>query len=305
MIHRFLRFELSSSQFENALRTDILHLANSYYSNYRPSLNTLKKQKILAKLRRNKDIVVIRPDKGNGVVVMDRVIHNQQMHALLNGKNKFKKLSEDPTKLHEGQLQRYLRELKKTQFLDDATYERIYPSGSQPSRLYGTPKLHKIKSNSEVSSFRPIVSSIGSFNYNLSRFLCDMLTPFILTDYCTQDSFSFVKEVQEVSASDYFMVSYDVCSLFTNMPLNETIDLAVDITFDNNQSMNITKPQLKKLFVFATSQTHFLFNNEVYLQTDVVAMGSPLGPALANLFMGYHENKWLNSEESSTVLFYK
>ena len=34
-------------------------------------------------------------------------------------------------------------------------------------------------------------------------------------------------------------------------------------------------------------------------------MGSPLGPALANLFMGYHENKWLNSEESSTVLFYK
>ena len=47
--------------------------------------------------------------------------------------------------------------------------------------------------------------------------------------------------------------------------------------------MNITKPQLKKLFVFATSQTHFLFNNEIYDQTDGLAMGSPLGPALANL----------------------
>ena len=87
------------------------------------------------------------------------------------------------------------------------------------------------------------------------------------------------------------MVSYDVCSLFTNIPLNETIDLAVDIIFDNNQSMNITKPQLKKTFVFATSQTHFLFNNEVYDQTDGVAIGSPLGPALSNLFTGYHENK--------------
>ena len=69
-----------------------------------------------------------------------------------------------------------------------------------------------------------------------------MLTPFIVTDYCPQDSFSFVKEAQEVSVSDYFMVSYDVCSLFTNIPLNETIDLAVDIIFEINQSMNITKP---------------------------------------------------------------
>ena len=99
---------------------------------------------------------------------------------------------------------------------------------------------------------------------------------------------SFIKEVQELTVSDYFMVSYDVCSLFTNIPLNETIYLAVDIIFDNNQSMSITKPQLKKLFIFATSQTHSLFNNEIYDQIGWVAMGSPLGPALANLFMGFH-----------------
>ena len=150
-------------------------------------------------------------------------------------------------------MQRYLTELKKKHFLDDATYERLYSPGSQPSRLYGTSKVHKIKSNSEVPSFRPIVSSIGSFNYNLSTFLCDMLTPFILIDYCTQDSFSFVKEVQEVSVLDYFMVSYDVCSLFTN----ETIDLAVDIIFDNNKSMNITNPQLKKLFFCYISNSFY------------------------------------------------
>ena len=228
----------------------------------------LKEHNILEKLTRNKDIVVTRPDKGNGVVVMDRVIYNQQMYALLSDKNK---LSEDLTKLREGQLQRYLRELKNKQFLDDATYERIYQSGSQRSRLYGTPpKVHQINSNSEVLSFRLIVSSIGSFNYNLSRFLFDMLTPFILTDYCTLDLFSYVKEDQEVSVSHYFMVSYDVFSMSTNIPLNETIDLAVDIIFDNNQSMNITKSQLKKLF--ATSQNHFLFNIEIYDQTDGVAM---------------------------------
>ena len=46
---------------------------------------------------------------------MDRVIYNQQMYALLSNKNKFKKLSEDPTNLRGGQLQRYLREPKKEQ----------------------------------------------------------------------------------------------------------------------------------------------------------------------------------------------
>ena len=85
------------------------------------------------------------------------------------------------------------------------------------------------------------------------------------------------------------MVFYDVCTLFINIPLNETIDLAGDISSPN----------------FATSQIHFLFNNEAYDQTDGVAMGSPLSPTFANLFMGYHKNKCLNSEESSTVLFYK
>ena len=148
-------------------------------------MNTLKKHKVLDKRRRSKDIVITRPDNGNGIVDMDRVIYNQEIYALLSDKNKFKKLSEDPKMLLQGQLQRYLRELKKRHFLDAATYDRIYPSGWQPSRLYGTPKIHKMKYNFEVPSFRPTVSSIGSFNYNLSRFLCNVLTPFIPTGYNT------------------------------------------------------------------------------------------------------------------------
>ena len=63
--------------------------------------------------------------------------------------------------------------------------------------------------------------------------------------------------------------------------------------------------KLTKLFVFATSQSLFLFNNEIYDQTDRVPIGSPLGPALANLFIVYQKNKWYSPEESFTVLFYK
>ena len=161
--------------------------------------------------------------------------------------------------LHWKKQETVFESFKKKQFLDHATYERIYLSGSQPSRLHGTPKVHKIKSNSEVPSFRPIVSSIGNFN-DLSRFLCDMLTPFILIDYCIQDSFSFVKEVQEVSVSNYFMVSYDVCSLFTNIPLNETIDLAVDIIFDNNHNTKkYHQAPIKETFCFCYITNSFSF----------------------------------------------
>lgn len=54
--------------------------------------------------------------------------------------------------------------------------------------------------------------------------------------------------------------------------LHETIDFAVDIIFGNNQSINIAKSQLKKRFVFTTSQTDFIFNNKIYDQTDGVAI---------------------------------
>ena len=53
--------------------------------------------------------------------------------------------------------------------------------------------------------------------------------------------------------------------------------------------LNLSTNELKNLFHFATSRTHFLFKGSFYDQIDGVAMGSPLAPVLANLFMGHHE----------------
>ena len=58
------------------------------------------------------------------------------------------------------------------------------------------------------------------------------------------------------------------------------------------------------MFRFATVQTHFYFDGKTFDQVDEVAMGSPLGPALANLFMGYCEQKWLESDHRRLVKFY-
>ena len=124
-------------------------------------------------------------------------------------------------------------------------------------------------------------------------------------DYCADDTFSFIQDIRKESSSEKFMVSYDVTSLFTNIPLEETINIAVDLIFMNNPNIKISKEELNTLFVFATSQSHFLFDGNYYDQVDGVAMGSPLGPVLANLFMSVWEKDWINDYKSSPILFYK
>ena len=101
------------------------------------------------------------------------------------------------------------------------------------------------------------------------------------------------------------MLSFDVVSLFTNTPLNESIDLDVSYILEANKNLTFSKTDLTKLFSIVTSQTHFLFDGKVYDQIDGVAMGSPLAPVLANLFQGHHENIWLNKYQGPSVHFYR
>ena len=89
------------------------------------------------------------------------------------------------------------------------------------------------------------------------------------------------------------MVSYDVTSLFTNIPLEETIHLTTDFLFEYKLDLKISRKDLQKLFQFATNQTSFLFNGNMYNQIDGVAMSSPLAPILANISIGYHEKGWI------------
>ena len=191
------------------------------------------------------------------------------------------RLTKDPTLLREGQLQRFLRSLHKKNCLSDSEYKDIYPSGSRPARIYGLPKTHKLKQNDKIPPFRPIVSSIGTYNYNLAKLLANKLHPLIPKDYCATDTFSFVNELQTLNCSDNITVSFDVVSLFTNVPLHETIDLAVNYIYDAAVAP-FSKADLKKLFLFATAQTHFTFKSNIYDQIDGVAMGSPLGPVLTD-----------------------
>ena len=85
------------------------------------------------------------------------------------------------------------------------------------------------------------------------------------------------------------MIWFDVTSLFTNIPMSEAIDVAINLFFENSPDIKFPKLEIQKLFRIATAETRFTFNGSIYDQIDGATMGSPLAPVLANLFMGFHE----------------
>ena len=180
----------------------------------------------------------------------------------------------------------------------------MYPSGSAPPRVYGTPKMFKFSSSDSFLKLRPIVSSTGTFNYNLACFLCDLLTPLVPNNYSCKDTFSFVSHIKNANLSRKFLVSYDVTSLFTNIPLQETIDIAINLIFNQNLNLNITKKELKKLSFCTRLRTHFIFNSKFYNQVDGVAMGSPLASVLANISFVFTNLSGFNEYNLNKPNFY-
>ena len=80
-------------------------------------------------------------------------------------------------------------------------YDKLYLPGSAPAHIYGTPKMHKFSSSDSFPKLHPFVSSIGTFNYNLSCFLCDLLSPLVPHDYSCKDTFSFVSQIKTANLS--------------------------------------------------------------------------------------------------------
>ena len=120
------------------------------------------------------------------------------------------------------------------------------------------PKLHEMKSSNEIPPFPLIVSSINTYNYRLAKYLCSLFQPHLPSKYTISETFSFVQELNTIDLSNKFLVSFDDASLFTNIPLKDSIDLAVSYITERNTDPKFFKAELTKLFSIATSQTRFL-----------------------------------------------
>ena len=165
--------------------------------------------------------------------------------------------------------------------------------GTTPGIVYGNPKVHKTVVNN-TPKFRPILSAVNTPTNSLAKFLNPILSPLTTNEFTVKNSFDFAEEVVNYDHNLY-MASLDVESLFTNIPLEETIKNCVNDLFSNNfYSGKLSRKDLNELLKLATTESSFIFDNKLYKQIDGVAMGSPLGPTLATAFLCHFEKNWLN-----------
>ena len=186
----------------------------------------------------------MKPNKGNGVVILDWKLYDNAIHKIISDTSKFQKLNEDP--ILKSHYVFYVSWNKKT-FFNKNVNDKLYPFGSALAHIFGTSKMHKFSPRDTFPQLYQIASSIGTFNYDLAHFLCDLLSPIVPDDYSCKDTFSFVSQIKNGNLSGKF-VSYDVISLITNIPLQETIDIVINLIFNHSQNLNITKKELKKNF---------------------------------------------------------
>ena len=123
--------------------------------------------------------------------------------------------------------------------------------------------MHKEAKNA-LPPFRPILSAIGTPTYQLVKHLLPFLTPLNQNEYTVTDSFHFAEEICKQDPNLY-MASLDVDSLFTNIPLDETIDICIDSLYkDDENSPKIPKDVFRNLLTVATKELFFMLNNKFY-----------------------------------------
>ena len=248
-------------------------------------------RKIVNDLSRNKDIVIMKQNKGRRVVVMDRGKYFDKCLAILNTEQ-FVQLQKDSTSSLKRKVQCTLQKIK--QKLPKDVYAKLYPTGSSPGKFYGTAKVHKLAINDTVKELPlcHIILNLNTATYQLAHYLAKILSPLSCSQYIVESSNKFVNVIkQQVIPSSYKLVSFDVKSLFTNVPLDRTIDIILKRIYNKHErTTNIGRKEMKDLITLCTKNVLFTFNNEIYQQRDCVAMGSPLGQVLAGIIVVELEN---------------
>ena len=151
-------------------------------------------------LRLNSDIIITKPDKGPGVVILNKSDYLTKVNSILNDSSKFQNIgpvndNDNTAKTEERKLQKWLLKLHKDGYFTELEYNEIRLTDSQRPKMYGLPKTHK-----PDVPLRPILFMIGSSQHQLAKYCLDLLQPVleIYSNICIKDSFLFAEEIRQL-----------------------------------------------------------------------------------------------------------
>ena len=255
---------------------------------------TKEENQTLKELKRDKERVILTTDKEVALVVMKKEDYIKKSEEILNIST-YKKIAEDPTSKQKTKLISILKSIKTEGGLKEEDYRKMYPTGAVSPKYYGLPKIHK-----QGIPLRPLISSTGTVTYNTAKELAKILKPLVgLTSHHVHNTKDFIDHIKEVRLRQgESIISYDVTSLFTSVPIQPVLNiihqrLATDQDLKNRTSMTII--HIINLLEFCSNSTSFVFQGQYYQQMEGAAMGSPLSPIVASIFMEQFEKEALET----------
>ena len=279
---------------EEEFRVEVKRLLKREQSNKKQVNISKEELKAMKELKQDTNRLILTVDKGVALVVLDKEDHIKKAQDLLE-ENTYKKNAEDPTPKQKNKLIGILRNIKAEGGLKEEVYKRLYPTGTGSPKFYGLPKIHKAG-----IPLRPIISSIGTVTYNTAKELARILKPLVgLSNHHIQNTMDFVEQIKEVKLKkEESMVSYDVTALFTSVPIPPVLKIIEDKLNEDKdlpQRTSMNTRHIIRLFEFCLRSTYFVFQGRYYEQTEGAAMGSPLSPIIANIYMEHFKTRALET----------
>ena len=251
-------------EFHEFLRayTDIV--AKNIYHTKDDSYNNLKR------IIKEDSMVVVSGDKDSCIVLMNKKDYVSKIQKMIDDgirKGVYSATSDNT-----------LQELKQFQnilyrnFKNYEHYDKMFPSSNQPGQIYGTAKTHKFNEIKNIDmdslNLRPIFSQVGTCTYSTAQVISQYLKPlcesnaYIIRN--TQDFPNILKKQAPLDDNEEY-VSYDVESLFTNVPLQETIDYILHPIYSLGRLPKLcSKLIFKRLILKLTTGNSFVFKSNFY-----------------------------------------
>ena len=262
----------------------------------RSNCSTIPKRYVhaLTELRDNPGILITTADKGGGVVVMNKSDYVDKMNTLLSDNSTYNTQSEGEAK---EEASRFNKEARRVMRRTEKGKRLLHLLEENPviPRMRGLPKTHK-----PGVPMRPITSGIGSAPHRLAKHLAKPLTSALgkISDSHLKNSTDLLQKLREVDFSDKQLVSFDVKSLFTNVPIDGAISAVEKVLEKISESeLPVNKKDFMVLVEMCVNFGSFSFNECTYRQHEGLPMGSPLSCVAACLFM-----EVLESEEYSKII---